>query len=133
LETFHKKGRPEDFIDQHFDLVFGFDNPLADFYNQLLVDHTPFAVKDIMWDTKTFRTNAVYVKDVGYAIIMHDVTPFIEVDRLKNELVSTVSHDLKNPLSVMKGYTELVVMTQELNERGANYVSRIRNAIDGMQ
>jgi signal transduction histidine kinase len=72
------------------------------------------------------------VEGVGYSMILHDVTPFIEVDRLKNELVSSVSHDLKNPLSVMRGFVGLIEMTQDLNEKGHTYVDSIQRSIENM-
>jgi two-component system, OmpR family, phosphate regulon sensor histidine kinase PhoR len=73
------------------------------------------------------------VKDIGYTILLHDVTPFKELDKLKSELVSSVSHDLKNPLAVMKGYVDLIDMTQELNDKGDRYVDNITQSIDGMR
>jgi two-component system phosphate regulon sensor histidine kinase PhoR len=69
---------------------------------------------------------------VGYAILLHDITLFKEIDKLKDELVSTVSHDLKNPLSVLNAYVEMIDMTQTLNDAGQRYVDRIRHSVKNM-
>jgi two-component system phosphate regulon sensor histidine kinase PhoR len=88
---------------------------------------------EVQVEESTYHANAVLVEGVGYTILLHDVTPFKELDRLKNELVSSVSHDLKNPLAVMKGYVDLVEMTQELNDKGYHYLGHITHSIDGMR
>ncbi len=41
--------------------------------------------------------------------VARDITPRKEVERLKNELVSTVSHELRTPLASLRGFTELML------------------------
>jgi len=60
---------------------------------------------------------------------MHDITPYKETDKLKNELLATTSHDLKNPLSTILGYVDLVQMTNPLNAQGQTYIQRIQGAV----
>jgi two-component system sensor histidine kinase ResE len=55
------------------------------------------------------------------------------VDRLKNDLITTVSHDLKNPLNVLVGYLELIDMQTSADERVNYYLSMIRRSIDFMR
>lgn len=38
-----------------------------------------------------------------------------EVDRMKDELVAVVSHELRNPIGVIRGYTELLLDDPDLN------------------
>ncbi|HVU15100.1 MAG TPA: ATP-binding protein, partial [Phototrophicaceae bacterium] len=71
--------------------------------------------------------------DIGWMIVMHDITPLKETDELKHELVATVSHDLKQPLSVMNGYLELLQMSQKLDQRGDNFVRMIGRSIEHMR
>jgi two-component system NtrC family sensor kinase len=59
-------------------------------------------------DERSFDVNMVLVPDVGSVAVMHDVTHFRELDRMKSEFVATVSHDLKAPLTVIYGYVELL-------------------------
>lgn len=72
-------------------------------------------------------------EDIGWIIVMHDITPLKETEELKNELVATVSHDLKQPLSVMNGYLQLLQMTHSLDERGDNFARMIARSIDHMR
>lgn len=42
------------------------------------------------------------------AIVMQDISALKEAERLKDEFVALVSHELKNPLTSIKGYTQLL-------------------------
>ncbi len=52
----------------------------------------------------------------------------------KSEFVSFVSHELKNPMTSIKGYTELLAAgaVGQVNEAQANFLSTIRSNIDRM-
>lgn len=68
----------------------------------------------------------------GVVVVMRDVTYFKEVDEMKSEFVATVSHDLKAPLTFMRGYTTMLPMVGTLNERQQSYVERILEGIEQM-
>jgi two-component system phosphate regulon sensor histidine kinase PhoR len=82
---------------------------------------------------RTMHARIVHVPEVGWSIVMHDITPFKETDKLKNELLATTSHDLKNPLSTILGYVDLVQMTNQLNAQGQTYVRRVHGAVAHMR
>lgn len=44
---------------------------------------------------------------LGRSLILNDITELRELDRMKTDLVSFVAHELKNPLSVIDGFTQL--------------------------
>jgi two-component system phosphate regulon sensor histidine kinase PhoR len=69
---------------------------------------------------------------VGRICILRDVTRFKELDTLKSEFVATVSHDLRYPLTTMRGYATMLEMVGELNEQQAGYVRKILSSVDGM-
>lgn len=46
----------------------------------------------------------------GTVSIFRDITKEVEVERLKNEFVSTVSHELRTPMTSIKGYADLMLM-----------------------
>ncbi len=87
----------------------------------------------VMPNERIFHTNLRRFEDIGWIIVMHDITPFKEMDRLKGELIATVSHDLKQPLSVMNGYIELMIMQQSVSQQGLNSVHMIRKAMQNMR
>jgi signal transduction histidine kinase len=82
---------------------------------------------------RIFHTNLRFFPEIGCIIVMHDITPFKEMDKLKSELVATVSHDLKQPLSVMNGYIELMTMQQAITPQGMNSANMIRRAVLNMR
>lgn len=45
----------------------------------------------------------------GTVLVLHDVTREVEIDRMKSELVSIVSHELRSPLATIKGYADLLL------------------------
>ncbi len=122
---------PEQFIGHPFHEIF-LDSPLGQFFNQMLEDKTSFYSAEVTIGKSTYQGSATRVEGVGYTILLHDITPFKEIDKLKDELVSTVSHDLKNPLSVLNAYVEMIDMTQTLTEAGQRYVDRIRHSVKNM-
>jgi len=69
---------------------------------------------------------------VGRICILRDVTRFKELDTLKSEFVATVSHDLRYPLTTMRGYATMLEMVGELNEQQAGYARKILTSVDTM-
>jgi PAS domain S-box-containing protein len=69
------------------------------------------------------------IRDVGYALTMQDITYLKEVDRVRSEVIHTVSHDLRSPLTSVIGYTELVERSGSLNEQQREFLGRIQDSI----
>ena len=69
---------------------------------------------------------------VGRVCIMRDVTQLKEIDTLKSEFVSTVSHDLRSPLTLMRGYATMLEMAGDLNEQQKSYIKMIVQGVDNM-
>jgi signal transduction histidine kinase len=87
----------------------------------------------MMPNERIFHANLRRFEGLGWIVVMHDVTPYKEMDKLKGELIATVSHDLKQPLSVMNGYIELMIMQQSVTQQGLNSVHMIRKAMQNMR
>jgi PAS domain S-box-containing protein len=68
----------------------------------------------------------------GRVAVLRDVTNLKEVDQMKSDFVSTVSHDLRGPLTYMRGYVTMLPMIGELNERQQKYTDKILTGIDQM-
>jgi len=90
-----------------------------------------------MPDNKTYLATAspMTAEDghiVGRVCIMRDVTQLKEIDTLKSEFVSTVSHDLRSPLTLMRGYATMLEMAGELNDQQKNYVKMIVQGVENM-
>jgi len=69
---------------------------------------------------------------IGRVAVMRDITHLKELDELKSEFVATVSHDLRAPLTFMRGYTTMLPMVGELNEKQREYLEKILRGIGQM-
>ncbi|MBN1201775.1 MAG: GAF domain-containing protein, partial [Anaerolineae bacterium] len=131
LATFHL--RPKDtYVGQSFDEVFS-STPLAGLVAYVRQTGQNLIREVTLKDKRTFHVNVQLAPEIGWLIVMHDVTPFKRTDQLKNELVATASHDLKNPLSSMLGYLELIRMTTALNAQGKDYMYRAQRSVHQMR
>jgi len=75
---------------------------------------------------------AMQGRRLGRVCVLRDVTHFKELDALKSEFVSTVSHDLRSPLTLIRGYTTMLGMVGDLNEQQTAYVRKITKGIESM-
>ncbi|MGH8246080.1 MAG: ATP-binding protein, partial [Gammaproteobacteria bacterium] len=80
----------------------------------------------------TAATIEVDGRGVGRVCILRDVTHFKELAALKSDFVATVSHDLRSPLTLMRGYTSMLGTVGELNDRQRDYVNKIIVGVENM-
>ena len=69
---------------------------------------------------------------LGKIAVLHDVTHFKEIDRLKSEFVSHVSHELKTPLTSIKGFIDNLRdrIAGDLTSRQEDYLERMAKNAD---
>ncbi|MGX9806395.1 ATP-binding protein [Exiguobacterium acetylicum] len=63
----------------------------------------------------------------GILLVLRDVTNEVEIDRIKNELVSTISHELRTPLSSIYGFTELMIQRDLPPKRQKTYLEAVHS------
>jgi signal transduction histidine kinase len=105
----------------------------------LLLDPNPLpAAKEI--DTSDGRSFLLSVdpvlvdgRQIGTACIFRDVTLFRQQDALKTEFVTTVSHELRSPLTLIHGYAKILRLTGNLNEQQDTYINNIIAGVDEMK
>lgn len=78
--------------------------------------------------------SSVHLNDepVGRVCILRDVTYLKQMDQMKSDFVSTVSHDLRSPLTLMRGYATMLEMVGELNEQQRAYLRKIVVGVENM-
>ena len=61
--------------------------------------------------------------------IIHDVTEIMELEKRKDEFISTASHELKTPIATLKGFAQILEM-QVKDQNSKYYLSKINGQID---
>jgi len=87
-------------------------------------------------DGKIYSATASTVYAEGRAVnrvcFLRDITHFKQLDALKSEFVANVSHDLRAPLTLMRGYATMLEMAGSLNEHQLGYVHKIVLSVENM-
>jgi signal transduction histidine kinase/HAMP domain-containing protein len=68
----------------------------------------------------------------GKVCVLWDITHFKKLDALKSEFVSTVSHDLRAPLTVIRGYLTMLTVVGDMNEQQKDFVNKILTSVEHM-
>ncbi len=88
---------------------------------------------EIAWpDKRTFATLITPIEEGGQVAVLHDVTHFKDVERVKNEFIATASHDLKGPITAIVGYNHLIGKVGPLTPQQAEYLGRVDKATKQM-
>lgn len=80
-------------------------------------------------DNRILQAQVSAIEGIGYAAVMQDITHLKELDRIKSDYVSIVSHDLRTPLTTIRGYVELMAHVGPLNERQTEFIARALRSI----
>jgi signal transduction histidine kinase len=122
----------KNYVNKPFNEIFE-HTPLLEIYKRARTSQEG-AIEEIeLPNGRAYHTNISYHEGIGYIIVLQDITPFKEMDKLKNEIIATVSHDLKQPLSVMTGYLDLLEMKNKFDEQSSNFVNMIDRSIRNMR
>ncbi len=76
-------------------------------------------------DGRVFSVLATSISGLGKALALHDITYLKKMDKIKSDFVSTVSHDLRSPLTAIMGYVELIDRVGPVNERQREFIRRV--------
>jgi two-component system NtrC family sensor kinase len=103
---------------------------LLDFYGEGW--ETGTAEREVAFkDGRVFSCFLVVQPELGNILGLHDITTLKELDRLKSEFVSHVSHDLKSPLMMITGYAGLLENDLEGDQKV--YLQNILKTVDRME
>ncbi len=91
------------------------NNDIAEIINQVLKSGQLLTKElSIVWPVnRIFQLNASPIfqnKEVtGCLLVMHDVTEIRKLERVRSDFVANVSHELKTPLTSIKGFVETLI------------------------
>lgn len=112
-----------------------FTNPdlLALVQNLDAENHTEINYTEIHFeDGHVFAAVLTPIPEVGVAITLHDVTNLKKIDRIKSDFVSTVSHDLRSPLTAIMGYVELIERAGPVNDSQHDFILKVMVSVQNI-
>jgi signal transduction histidine kinase/DNA-binding response OmpR family regulator len=83
-------------------------------------------------DSRVFSTSIAHIPSLGQAIALHDITHLKKLDRIKSDFISTVSHDLRSPLTAILGFSELIERAGTVNDLQKEYIKRVQNSVQSI-
>ncbi|TSA47343.1 MAG: PAS domain-containing protein [Chloroflexi bacterium] len=116
------KGKPVSEVLPHPDLKI----LLSDINNPLPQNEITFE------DGRVLSAQCTPIPRIGVAITMQDITYLKQIDRLKNEFVHTVSHDLRSPLTAILGYVDLLDRVGPVNDQQREFIRRVQNSVQSI-
>ncbi len=81
-------------------------------------------------DGRIFNAVKSPIRGVGQAVVMHDISHLKELDRIKSEFVTTVSHDLRSPLTAILGYVELIERAGPTTSQQDEFIYRVKLSVE---
>ena len=72
------------------------------------------------------------IHDTGYLLVVRDVTRFKRLERMRSDFIANVSHELKTPLTVIKGYMETLLDNDLVADGGQRAVQQAARQAERM-
>lgn len=71
----------------------------------------------------------------GVVTVLRDITAQKELERMKSNFLSVISHELKTPLHSIKGFVDIILMgkTGEINELQRDFLSTVKDQTGQLQ
>ncbi len=118
-------------LNQPMEHGFGYDE-FIQMIEKARASHTASS-GEVTWpDKRVFATHLTPIESGGIVAILHDVTRFKDVEKVKDEFIATASHDLKNPITAIQGFSQLITQAGPFNDVQLNFVHRIQGAANTM-
>ncbi len=101
--------------------------PVKKFIKQCLTKletgDTTFPVKSwsIEKEGRFFNIQCVVFQDTSYEVSIHDVTKVEKQKKMKQEMTSNIAHELRTPVSSIRGYLETLLSTKNITKEKQHY------------
>jgi signal transduction histidine kinase len=79
-------------------------------------------------DTQVVEATVMPFPPHGWAITLYDVSSYKELEVQRNDLLDEVAHDLKQPISAILSFSDVIRATGELTTQQSQFLDRIRRA-----
>lgn len=112
---------------------------LVDLLTSLQMEDAPHVGEEIALENgKTFDATVSVIPGQnglisGRVAVLRDVSEMVELSEMKSDFVRLASHDLKDPITIVNGFIQMLPLTGPLNEKQREQVDRIQTAMEQMQ
>ena len=94
---------------------------------------SPLKYNEISFDDKRFYSSQYSeIPGIGMAVTLQNITYLKQIEQMKNDFVSTVSHDLRSPLTAILGYIELLDRVGPINEQQRDFIRRVQSSVQSI-
>jgi len=108
------------------DIVKAFDMGGVDYITK------PFKVREVIARVESQLTLAAQRYEIEQ-LLERDRQQFARVDQMHQQFIGSMTHDLKNPLAMIKGYVHLLEKKTEGDPAAAEYLSMIGRGVEKMK
>ncbi len=81
---------------------------------------------------ETYLTSSQHVEGVGTIIVMQNITYVKRLEKDRADFMRALSHDLKSPLTSIRGFAQLLERAATLDATGKRFINRIVTSSDRM-
>ncbi len=96
------------------------DNTLAD-NNNFTLNELPRLEYSVQRDGSHFQIQCIIFQDKSFEILITDNTQLMKRSMMKQQITSNISHELKTPISTVKGYLETLLNNPEMDPKRQQY------------
>ena len=81
-------------------------------------------------DDQSIHESNVPMKPACFLITFRNITAVKENEKLRSDMTSLMSHELRTPITSIKGFTELLMMDENISEESREFLTIISNESD---
>lgn len=99
----------------------------ADFFAKILAGQENVSITSVpaAGGRQIFNVTIAPIAGTGLVMSMHDATAQHELNLAKNEMVSLVSHELRTPLTSIRGYSDMLLKYDLVQDKGKPFLQTI--------